>query len=311
MSIDAHAETFLGLPVNDYDPDKGIHDPETTAYRVRLDWGDADKGITFAARLAQFLSDPSVGRITAIVIGCWSPESPDTAEPVAEALTSANGKLPNLRGIFFGDIVMEESEISWIQQTDIGPLLEAYPKLEHFRVRGGESLSLGRLDHAGLKTLIIETGGLPVSVVREISNSRLPNLEHLELWLGSDQYGWDGAIDDLQPILSGRLFPKLSYLGLRDCEMADDLAAVIANAPIVRRLRTLDLSLGNMGDNGFRALCMLPRDGALEKLDVHHHFASAEAVRELQRLPFEVDASDVQAPQEWGGEEHRFIAVSE
>lgn len=311
MSIDEHAGSFIGLPVVDYNSDEGISDPEGTVYRIRIDWDDAEQGMTFAVRLAQFLSDPNVGRIPGIVIGCWDTESTGPADPAVEALASAREKLPGLRGIFFGDIVMEESEISWIQQTDLGPLLEAYPKLEQFRVRGGEGLSLGRLDHANLRSLIVESGGLPVSVIREISNSRLPQLEHLELWLGSPHYGWDGAVDDLQAILSGKLFPKLEYLGLRDCEVADELAAVVANAPIVRRIHTLDLSLGNLSDDGFRALCMLPRDGQLKKLDVHHHFAGAEMVAELERLPFEVDAGEVQKPHEWGGEEHRFIAVSE
>lgn len=308
--IDAHAETFLGMPVEAYNLEEGIRDPESTAYRIRIEY---DEGVTLAVRLAQFLSDPNVGQISAIVIGCWSPDdSTEGAEHIIETLASANDKLPNLRGIFIGDITSEEAEISWIQQSDLGPLLEAYPKLEHFRVRGGNGLSLGRMDHANLKTLIVETGGLPVSVIREISDSHLPELEHLELWLGSPDYGWDGAVDDLQPILSGKLFPKLNYLGLRDCEAADELAAVVANAPIARRLRTLDLSLGNMGNDGFRALGMLPRDGTLEKLDVHHHFAGAEMVNELKRLPFEVDASDVQTPQDWGGgEQHRYIAVAE
>jgi hypothetical protein len=216
-------------------------------------------------------------------------------------------KMPKLRGFFFGDIVMEESEISWIQQTNVGPLLNANPGLEHFRVRGGQGLSLGQLAHPRLKSLVIETGGLPVSVIREVSTADLPELEHLELWLGSATYGWDGTVDDLQPILSGRLFPKLEYLGLRDCEVADELTAVIVNSPLVRRIRTLDLSLGNLGDEGFRALTMLPRDGRLKTLDLHHHFASQKMIDEVQRLGFEVDASDVQRPTDWG----RFVAVAE
>lgn len=311
MTVEGHAETFIGLPIKDYDPDERIQAPEGAVYRVSLGYDEGEGGLTMAARLAQFFSDPAVHRIQGVVIGTWHSEWDEPANSVVESLVSVRDKVPRLRGIFLGDITSEECEISWIQQTDVGPLLDAYPKLQHFRVRGGNGLSLGRLDHAHLKSLIVESGGLPVSVVREVSTAHLPELEHLELWLGSDNYGWDGGVDDLQPILSGNLFPKLQYLGLRDCEIADDIAAVVANAPIVRRIRTLDLSLGNLGDDGFRSLCMLPRDGRLEKLDVHHHFASAEMVKELQRLPCEVDASDVQEAEEWGGQTHRFIAVAE
>lgn len=250
---------------------------------------------------------PAAGRIAGVAIGTWHSEWDESASAVVEGLVAVCEKVPRLRGIFLGDITSEECEISWIQQTDVGPLLDAYPNLEHFRVRGGTGLSLGKLEHAKLKSLIVEAGGLPVSVIREVSASHLPELRHLELWLGSTNYGWDGSVDDLQPILSGNRFPQLEYLGLRDCEVADDLAAVVVNAPIVRRIRTLDLSLGNLGDEGFRALCMLPRDGGLEKLDVHHHFARVEMIKELQRLPFAVDVSDAETATDWG----RFIAVAE
>jgi hypothetical protein len=311
MTIGGHAETFVGLPVEDYVPDEGIRNPEGAVYRVSVGYDEGESGTTIGVRLGQFFSDSQVSRIPGIVIGAWHSEWDEPATAAAEGLVSVRDKVPKLRGIFMGDITSEECEISWIQQTDVSPLLDAYPKLEHLRVRGGNGLSLGSLAHANLKSLIVETGGLPVSVVREVCSARLPQLEHLELWLGSDSYGWDGSVDDLQPILSGKLFPKLEYLGLRDCEIADDLAAVLANAPVARTIRTLDLSLGNLSDAGFHALCMLPRDGRLEKLDVHHHFASAKFIIELQRLPFEVDVSDVQKTQAWGGQEHRFIAVSE
>jgi hypothetical protein len=49
----------------------------------------------------------------------------------------------------------------------------------------------------------------------------------------------------------------------------------------------------------------------LKKLDLHHHFISDGMVTNLQSLGIEVDASDKQEPHEWGGEQHRFIAVSE
>ena len=58
-----------------------------------------------------------------------------------EALINARGRLTGLRGLFLGDIPYEDCEISWINQTDLTPLFAAFPRLEHFRSRGGEGLA--------------------------------------------------------------------------------------------------------------------------------------------------------------------------
>jgi hypothetical protein len=219
----------------------------------------------------------------------------------------ARDRLTGLRALFMGDIPYEEQEISWIVQDDLSPLLDAFPQLEELRARGGSGLAFSKLDHAHLKRLILETGGLGKDVVGQICGAKLPELEHLELWLGDDYYGGDVSIEDLQPILSGTLFPKLTYLGLCNCRFADDLAAAVVNAPVVRQLEVLDLSLGNLGDEGARALLALPTDARLRRLDIRHHYVSDEVVAQLRQLPFEVDASDRQEAQY----DERYIAHSE
>src|SRR5260370_17287755 len=93
----------------------------------------------------------------------WSTEVMETgeAEAVVEALAAAREKLPKLRVLFMGDIIREENEVSWIEQTDVSPLLEAYPELEYFGVRGGNGLHLGDIRHEHLRSLVIETCGPP------------------------------------------------------------------------------------------------------------------------------------------------------
>jgi hypothetical protein len=230
--------------------------------------------------------------------------------PIVEALVAARDKLPNLKHLFLGDIVTEENEVSWIQQSDVSPLFEAYPQLEEFRVRGSNDLSFGTLKHKNLKTLTIECGGLPVRVLREICAAKLPALEHLELWLGEERYGWDGTVEDLQPLLTGKLFPKLRYLGLRDSSIADAVAAAVAKAPVLKKIRVLDLSLGNLGDEGARALVESPAVAKLEKLDIHHHFVSDNIVAQLKALGIEIDASQHMKPWDFDPD-YRYIAVSE
>ncbi|MFN8537746.1 MAG: hypothetical protein U0232_09760 [Thermomicrobiales bacterium] len=193
----------------------------------------------------------------------------------------------------------------------MSPLLAAYPRLEYFGVRGGNSLSFGELRHDALQTLIVESGGLSGAVVREVAGAELPALRHLALWLGTENYGADATLDDLAPILSGEQFSKLEYLGLRDSEMADAIAAAVAHAPILERIAVLDLSLGTLSDEGAAALAASPAVARLRKLDIHHHYCSDEAVAQLEALGIELDASDPQEVDEFEGEYYRYVAVGE
>lgn len=313
MTIEEHATEFAGYPVRDYDPEKGIADADAAAYRLTVEYDAGESGETMTALLARFLEDPASSRVRALVIGAWESvyDSSNSTEPIVEALVASAASLPALRALFLADVTREESEISWIGQSDVTPLFDAYPALEHFRVRGGEGLRIGTLRHENLRSLVVETGGLDRAVVRGVASSDLPRLEHLELWLGSDGYGRTANLADLAPILQGEVFPALRYLGLRDCEGADEIAAAAAQAPILARIRVLDLSLGDLTDVGAQALAASPAVAGLVKLDIHFHFVSPEAVAALESLGIAVDASDPKEPERYRDEEFRYIAVSE
>ncbi|WP_435018288.1 STM4015 family protein [Tundrisphaera sp. TA3] len=337
MTISENAEEFAGLPVRDYDPEAGIDDPKGTIYRLRVDYDSEDP---LTVLLARFLEDPAASEVPGLVIGAWQGDESDaSAGPIVEALVAAREALPNLRALFLGDITSEENEISWIQQSDVTPLFDAYPNLEHFRVRGGSGLAIGKLRHGNLRSLVVESGGLDAEVVRGIAASDLPRLEHLELWLGTENYGGNVTPDDLAPILRGDRFPALKRLGLRDAEGADRIAEAVAQAPILARLDVLDLSLGDLGDEGAMALVSSPymprpsqsdvqpflsglgdKEGPgnspgaarLTRLDIHHHYVSDEVIQKLKRLGIEIEAGDRQEGHDWGdGKVHRYIAVSE
>ena len=312
MAIHENLVTFAGRPVKDWEPGAAVGDPRGVAYRVGLSYDDAEAGSAWAEKLESLLADPAAGRVEALVVGAWGEvmTGSDSA-PVVEALAAARKRLPGLRHLFLGDITMEESEISWIVQSDLSPLFEAYPALEHLTVRGGQSLGLGTPRHASLRELVVQSGGLPREVVHEISAADLPALERLELWLGDPGYGGDATVEDLAPLLKGDRFPKLVHLGLKNSEIQDEIAAAVAVAPLTARLRTLDLSMGTLGDAGATALIGSPAVRRLEKLDIHHHFVSDALVDALKSCGPEVDATEPQEPQEWGGESHRFVAVSE
>lgn len=316
MGFYNNLETWQGLSVVDWTPESGPLSAET-AYRIRLEWDDKD---TWADRFAQFLEQPGVETVTTLVVGAWGAliDGDETLTSVIEVLAGAREHLPSLTGLFLGDITSEECEVSWIALADVAPLFHAYPKLEHFAVRGGmndnQDLTLGVLRHAHLKSLAIETGGMAVSIIEEISIAELPELEHLELYLGTDNYGCTVTVGDLHTILTQghEKWPKLRYLGLRDYDRADELAGHLAaksTEPLLNHIETLDLSLGTLGNPGATALLECPAIKSLQKLDIHYHYVTEATVAKLLELGIEVDANDPQKPDD--DEDWRYVAVGE
>jgi len=289
---------FAGLPVVGFDDDAAWKGPDK-AYRIREDYDDE---VSVADRLDALLALPESAKLSALIIGAWSTVSEgNSSEKVVAKLVEIAPRLPNLRALFLGEMTYEESELSWINQSDVSPILQAFPKLEIFTIRGGTELAFSPVAHSSLRELTIETGGLPRSVLRELFLCDLPNLELLKLLLGESNYGFDGSVEDLQPLLSGKLYPRLHTLGLMNSEIADELAAVVVNAPIVDRIATLDLSMGNMTAEGIRSLHELASKKNLKLLDISHHFATEDEIAALtEALSCEVVAEDPQEPEdEW------------
>jgi len=304
--ISENATEWLGLPVSLFDPQKRPAEYVRRLYRLALDW---ESELSFPELFARFLEGPGCAETPALIIGAFAGDDPslDTSE-VVQLIVAARRQLPKLRAIFLGDITSEENEISWINQTDVSPIFAAYPELEHFRVRGATGLSFGgNLRSEKLKSLTVESGGLPATVIREIASCDFPALEHLELWLGTDEYGGDATVEDIRPFLSGERYPNLKYLGLRDSESADEIAKALQGAQILERIESLDLSLGTLGDEGGEALLANAALRRLAKVDLHHHYLSDAMMKKLKAALPQADLSDQEAEDKYG----RFVAVSE
>jgi hypothetical protein len=317
MAINVHAADFAGLPCHTFVAEEPLPaDQSEVAWRVtswehdHRQW-DQPHSPAFEQTFTAFLDQVDTDAVRALVIGSWGYAAMNVA-PI-DLLCAAAPRLPNLRALFLGDITFEECEMSWIKQGDITALLTAYPELEVLRVRGADGLDLRPVRHTALRELAFESGGLPAEVVRAVAECELPALTHLELWLGTEDYGGDATIADLTPILDGGRWPRLTHLGLRDAELADEVAAALAGAPVVPRLDTLDLSLGVLSDAGAEALLAGQPLTHLRRLDLHHHYLSdAMAARLVAELPgVEVDLSDVQEPDEYDGIAERYVAVGE
>ncbi|MFC9156812.1 STM4015 family protein [Streptomyces bauhiniae] len=318
MTIGHHLEELYGLPAFAL-PGPGakaeLPEPDAVAWRVAGDVYDADEEWDDA--FARFLDTVDTTRVRALIVGAWTDAYETDSSAVIAALLAARDRLPALRALFLGDLVMEEAELSWIQQTDVTGLLTGFPELAEFGVRGGTGLEFTALEHAALRKLVVETGGLPVEVVRGVGGSDLPALEHLELWLGDSMYGADTTVSDLEPILSGTRLPALRHLGLRNSEIQDEIAAAVASAPVVARLRTLDLSMGTLGDEGAAALLDGQSLTHLGFLDLHHHYITEPLQQRLREtlepagVRLDLDEDNADSYENEDGTVQRFVAIGE
>ncbi|GAA2054580.1 hypothetical protein GCM10009839_73510 [Catenulispora yoronensis] len=311
------------------DPEAAVPVPEGGAGAVawRLDCRGEDDEYhdrDFAELLDAFLDHVDGARVRALVTGLWTYAVDIENDRVARDLAAVADRLPALRSLFISELVEDQMQLSWLFQKPVTPVLAAFPQLEELWLRGtadgaaisesermagyDDSLVEPETKHAALRKLVMQSGGLPAGVIRAIATCDFPELTHLEIYLGSPEYGGDGTLEDLASFLDGSRFPKLRHLGLKDAEFQDEIAAAVAQAPVVARLETLDLSLGTLGDEGAAALLAGQPLDHLRRLDLSHHYLS-EGMRERLRQAWptvEVDLSDHQDP-EWG----RYIAVGE
>lgn len=307
-------DRFHGLPVHTPEPSSGtLPAADSVAWRLVCDY---DEKAGFAVLWEQFLETVDTTRVRALVIGPWWEDEYTPFAPVMELIVTHADRFPGLRALFLADVVGEECEVSWLRMCDVTPVLEALPSLEEFGVRGCGQAGLGLrpLRHAALKTLRFESGGLPGELVRAVAASELPALERLDLWFGSSWYGGDATVDDIRPVLSGGVFPRLRHLGLQNSEIQDEIAAAVGSAPVVAQLESLALSMGTLSDTGGEALVNGQPLSHLSTLDLRHHFLSDPVLDRIRTAcaPAVVEAGE--AEEDYGDpddEPERYVAVSE
>jgi len=321
ISNHKHVERFLNYKVSGFNPDAdgeggeegirdfpALRDLDKRAFRIGLSYDDDPE--TFGSRLDALLDDPKASELRALVIGQWFTDvCEEGPTDLIEKLSARGRELGALKGLFVGDIIGEECEISWLHQSDYTPMLKGLPQLEELVVRGGQGLDFAALGHEKLRALTVQTGGLSSLAVRNVCNAKLPALRSLTLWLGVANYGGDSSIEDLATLLSGKSFPSLEHLGLQNSEEADAIALALAQSPLLGRLKGLDLSMGTLSDVGARALLTAPGTRTLKHLNIRHHYVSAEVVKELKALGIEVNAADRE--EDNGEAEDRYAEVTE
>lgn len=282
-----------------------------TEIKLSIGYEEYEDGQTMVKMLDEWADKPEAAALSSLIIGDWGGSYENSSADIVEALVRLKDRFPALRSLFLGDMSYEECEVSWINQSDLNPLFAAFPELRSLTIKGSNDLALGNVSHEKLEELVIICGGLGKGVLASIAAAHLPSLQKLELYIGVENYGFDGSLEDVMAVAKPGLFPKLTYLGLKDSELQDEIAAAIAESDILDALDTLDLSEGTLSDSGAEALLASTKIRRLPKLDLHFHYMSEEmTARVASELP-NADVSDRQEADNYEGEEYRYPSLTE
>ena len=299
-----------GIPIKIYNSNSPLNCPNAI-YKITYNWDDDDSD--FATQFPLYLADPKCSESIGLSIGLNDESADSFYDESVKSIIENSEKFPNLKWLFLGDMEGEESELTWIEQGDVGsPVLSKFPKLEALYARGGEdSMEFSKASHSTLKELVLQPGGVSQDMLKNILQSDFPELEHLEIWLGSEERGADVTADDIRDLLEGNPFPKLKRLGLMNSEITTEIAKDIVNAPILDQLEELDLSMGTLKDEGALALLASDKIKSLKSLNLNHHYMSNEVMQQFSSLEIKVDVSEQMDADSYDDEIYYYVAVSE
>lgn len=265
------------------------------------DYEDGKKGAHTI--IDDILADPAFPGLEELCIGDWGNAWEDSCQPIIDGIIEHAEMFSHIKGLFLGDMDYEECEVSWIIQGDYSKLWAALPGLSKLVIKGSSNLNLGVIFHDNLEELTIICGGLPNSVIAAVKNARLPKLKKLILYIGVDNYGFEGDETTIKTLLNEMDFPNLEYLGIVDSEIQDRLAEAVLSSKYIKQIHTLDLSCGTLTDEGGGLLLeQLPSYPNIKKLDLHYHYLSTPMMKQLKTLPIETDLSEQKKPENYHGE---------
>ena len=267
------------------------------------EYDDYENGKNAGTMAEEILADPEFPELEELIIGGWGGESEDSCQPILDCIAEKADRFRHITKLFIGDMDYETCEVSWIIQGDYSRLWKAMPQLKELTIKGSNELTLGTVEHDNLESLTIICGGLGKTVIEEIAKAKLPHLKKLLLYIGIEDYGFDGDADTIREMLATSDFPELTYLGITDSGIQDELTEVVLGSKYIGQITTLDLSNGTRTDKeGQLLLDKLPGQPNMEKLDVHYHYLSDGMMKKLEELSIAVDVSEQEEAEAWNGE---------
>lgn len=282
--------------------------------KYSYDWDDYEGGEKNAkTMIEEILADEELAKLNEIIIGCWGESWDNDIQPVIDGIVANKEKFANIEHLYMGDMEFDECEVSWIEQGDYSKLWEAMPQLKTITIKGSQNLELGDIKHDNLYRLEIICGGIPVDVLKSIGGAKLPELKKLSLYIGVEDYGFEGSIDDISDMLEKSDFPNLKYLGILDSEIQDEIAEVVVKSKYMSQITSLDLSCGTMTDKGGGLLLdALPTYKNIQEVDLHFHYMSDKMMKKLEALEgVEVDVSEQEEEDEYDGDIYRYPMLTE
>ena len=281
---------------------------EVEAKKYTLSYDEYENNVNL---LDKILKDKHLSEYKQITIGCWDYEGGDCSA-LLQGMIENKEKFAQIEGLFWGDIEQEEQEISWIEQADISPLLDAMPKLKDLKIKGTNNLRLGKTSRPELRSLEIISGGLPTEVVEDILGSDFPNLEKLILYVGVEDYGFEADIEIFRPLFSKERFPKLTYLGIVNSEEQDKIVEMFLESDILPQLETMDVSAGTLKDEGAQLLLdNMDKIAHLKFINMRYNYLSKEMKKQLQSLPMKIDIAETEEADEYDGELWYYPMITE
>jgi hypothetical protein len=175
---------------------------------------------------------------------------------------SQNKNIQRLRALHIGEVSYQTCEMSWMSHCDkFGSLIHSLP-INYFVSCGAGLVSLKNGISTQLISLVLVTGGINRDLLHSLfTEVYLPNLAHLELWLGQisrSSFSRNAMYKLMKETLLSEeetgFFPRLRYLGLRNSQHINALAKLIPYAAITQRIRTLDMSHGMLNEHGIYRL---------------------------------------------------------
>ena len=265
----------------------------------------SDQGSEAAAEdLVRMLALPSARFVREIDLGeLWADydrsEGPEMGEAV-KAIVAAPCAATLRRLDFNGG----DHDLNGVSLEATG-LRRACPNLEELSLYAGQ-LTVGNLDFPKMKRFAAQTGGLDSGDMKSICDHKMPLIENLEIWFGSDEYGANCSIEDVQPLLEKKM-PNLKRLGLMNAEFGDDICKAVLASPLLPQLEKLDLSMGIITHEGAEALIEAKSKlEHLERLSIRGYFSDA-VTAQLKELAKEREI-EVEGDEE---DDYRYVEVGE
>jgi uncharacterized protein (TIGR02996 family) len=276
--------------------------------KIALDYDVYQEGYRLERLLKALLEHPSSSFLEELVLGAESFEGECNYQKPIDVLVKL-ARPQTLRSLFIADFTSEECEVSWSRLGNAGKLYAAFPGLRKLTFHAG-SMNLGKIDLPELREFHVRTGGLSRKSIKDLCAASWPRLETLEIWFGNQNYGAEGTLKDIAPLLAGANLPRVKHLGLMNAEFTDEICAALPGSKILAQLESLDLTMGCMTAAGVDAILAAKGSFAhLKRLDVSNNAVAGNADKKLKGICAEV-ITGKHSPDRVQ-EDHRYTAVGE